>query len=93
MDAASSFEGQPLRTGPALESLLGLRAEIFLVSQVKNYFPIHLVQVMWGDADVEVPDYGLLVPACPQVGGGDGSVVGDNCGDGSVVVGGGDVGT
>ena len=34
MDAASSFEGQPLRTGPALASLLGLRLGIFLVRQV-----------------------------------------------------------
>ena len=46
MDAASSFEGQPLRTGPALESLLGLRAEIFLVRQVRHYFPINLAQAI-----------------------------------------------
>ena len=38
MDAASSFEGQPLRTGPALVSLLDLRAEMFLVRQVRKLF-------------------------------------------------------
>ena len=47
MDDASSFEGQPLRTGPALASLLGLRLEIILVRQIrKGYFPINLAQVM-----------------------------------------------
>ena len=42
MDDASSFEGQPLRTGPALASLLDLRLEIILLRHLykKPIFPL-----------------------------------------------------